>query len=390
MTTTANPLLDARRKRSEELAFEGERTWKDGARDVARQLFGEAATIEEEVARSAPPTLPKARGVLAISAASLWYKAGELERAKRVAYAFLAAEAGLSDPARTELEQLVERCSREAVLSKLTNDPTMVPVEMRLQGGRVGVGVAPEGVARRRRETLSSLLIRTAELEAGHDYRERSESELSRTDQIQLLEVPAIAASYGVRFYVATGTQQALVPQAPEVTPARVVERFLALASMAAENPEALRAALPDPLYANAFLEGFAEIAPDGEGVGTVACSAPSWKVAARATVFEVSHRRDLRAAVEHGPLREAKKGERIVEGAFAELRLTRHDAWAEVEEGGKTERTIIAISDKRLRQRAASIRASNAEVRVRVYAKPGRAQRLMMTDIVPIGRSRL
>lgn len=54
MTTTANPLLDARRKRSEELAFEGERTWKDGARDVARQLFGEAATIEEEVARSAP------------------------------------------------------------------------------------------------------------------------------------------------------------------------------------------------------------------------------------------------------------------------------------------------------------------------------------------------
>ena len=54
-------------------------------------------------------------------------------------------------------------------------------------GGRVGVGVAPEAVAPKRRDTLASLLRRTWELEAHVEYRDRGESELERRDQIQLL-----------------------------------------------------------------------------------------------------------------------------------------------------------------------------------------------------------
>lgn len=373
------PLLDPRRRKSEDLAFRAEREWAAGAREEARRLFTEAASIEFEVAMGAPDTAPKARGILAVSAASLWYKAGEFARAKRVAYTFLATDS-LTESARAELEQLAERCSRESELLKLTNDAGMVPVEIKLQGGRVGVGVAPEGVARRRRDAFASLLMRTAELEANHVYRDRGQSELHRNEDIELLEVPALAASYGVRFYVSTGAQQKM-PSEQVVTPARVVERFLTLAGQAAAGPAALRRALGDEQYANAFLAGFGEIAPDGADVATVACSAPTWMMRSSGPVFDPSHRRDLIAAVTDPALRDARPGEKLVEGVLTKVQLMREQGWAELDVG-EEKPTVVAINDKRLRAKAATLRASPGDIRVRVYATVARAGRLIMTDI--------
>lgn len=88
----ANPFDDARRAQSEEAAFRAERAWGEGKADEARRLFAEAADLEEQVAREVPATAARVRSVLAISAVALWYKAGDFERAKRLAYVFLADE----------------------------------------------------------------------------------------------------------------------------------------------------------------------------------------------------------------------------------------------------------------------------------------------------------
>jgi hypothetical protein len=383
-----NPLRDPRRRRSEELAAEAEGAWRQGDHDRARKLFAAAAAIEEAVARDAPPTMPRARSAVAIAATALWQRAGDFATAKLVAYWFLGQPTGLTDEGRQDLERLVERCAREAELMRMNADPGMVPVEVKLQGGRVGVGVAPEGAARRRREMLASLLRRTAELEAKVDYRDRGESELERNEEIQLLEVPALAASYGVRLYVATGMQQRIASE-QKVTPSRVVERFLELAEAAATGPEAIRAAVSDPQYANAFLDGFAEIAPDGEDVTAVTCSAPTWRIRTRSLVFEPEHRRVLRAAVSP-VLRDAHPGEKIFEGKLASVHLTRSSSWIELEVPSREEPEIIMVNDKRLRAKVATLRSGENDALVRVYAKRSpRQQRMAMTDVVALARGR-
>lgn len=387
-TKLGNPLSDARRKESEKLTVEAEFAWKNEQLDDARTLFAQAAAIEEAVARDAPTSMPRARSALAIAAVALWNRAGDFVRAKRVGHFFLGQEDGLTEQGREDLERLVERCAREAELGRIARDPHMVPVELKLDGGRVGVGVAPEGAARRRREVLASLLRRTAELEAQVEYRDRGESELERLDQIQLLEVPALAASYGVRLYVATGKQQN-ISSVQKVTPARVVERFLALAQAAAKGAEAIRAEVSDAQYASAFVDGFSEIAPDGEDVATVACSAPTWKLRAPLSVFDSTHRRELKAA--SAPvIREARPGEQTYDGKLLGVHLTRDSSWIELEVGSKKEPEIIMVNERRLRAKVAGMRSGDTDTPIRVYAKrSARQQRMAMTDVFALPRGR-
>jgi hypothetical protein len=389
MTSAArNPLRDPRRKDSEKLTIDAERAWASAQPEQARKLFGDAAAIEEAVARDAPTSMPRARSALAIAAVALWNRANDLARARRLGHFFLGQDDGLTEQGREDLERLVERCAREAELSRLTNDPQMVPVELKLEGGRVGVGVAPEAVARKRRDALASLLRRTWELEAHIEYRDRGESELERRDQIQLLEVPAVAASYGVRLYVATGAQQNIASE-QKVAPSRVVERFLALAQAAAKGADAIRAEIGDAQYASAFIDGFSEIAPDGEDVATVACFAPSWKIRAPSLVFKPTHRQELRKAAATPALRDVRPGERTVDGKLVGVHLTRSSSWIELEIEGKKEPEIILVNEKRLRSKVAGMRTGDGDTLIRVYAKrSSRQQRMAMTEVAALLRA--
>lgn len=63
---------DPRGRRAEELCFRAERA----SGDEAKRLYAEAALLETAVARDIPPTEPRIRGVLAVSAVAMWRKAG--------------------------------------------------------------------------------------------------------------------------------------------------------------------------------------------------------------------------------------------------------------------------------------------------------------------------
>ncbi len=288
MTSKANPLTDARRSRSEELAFGAEQAWATGKQAESRKLFADAAALEEEVAQAVPVTSPRVRSLLAISAVALWYKASEFERAKRVAYVFLSSD-GLSDQGRQELERLVERCSREGELQQLTGDTAFAQLEVRLMGGCVGLGVAPAKSARERREAVTSLISRVTDLVAEEAFKVPDQRV-----QLQVFEAPALAASYTLRFFLARSRGRSRKKQP---APDEVVRRFLAIADAAGSGPDAVRALVENEKYAEAFISGFGEIAPDGDDVERVECSAPSWQLAnAPRPVFEPRHRKALAA----------------------------------------------------------------------------------------------
>jgi hypothetical protein len=198
--------------------------------------------------------------------------------------------------------------------------------------------------------------------------------------------VPALAASYGLRFYVATGTQQ-VIPSTASVTPDAVVRRFLCLAGAAQSGPEAVREALPDPQYAQAFIEGFGDIAPDGEDVASVVCSAPTWKLPnAGSPRFDPKHRTALRAAVPVPAEHKMRKGEQEFAGRLNEVRFTRSKNWLVIDTG-KSEPDIVLVNDKRLQAKVAGMFVDGREVRVRAFAvRSEKTKRPMLKEIVKVG----
>jgi hypothetical protein len=381
-----NPFDDPRREESETLAAQAERAWSEGRRQEAQGLFAKAAKIEEDVALGVLASVPRSRSVLARSAVALWYKAGEYEHAKRIAYSFLATEA-LTEQGRSELEDLVDRCSREGAVASARVASDMIPVEMKMDGGRVLVGLAPASAARMVRERAMQLLMRSADYLSDQDYREQGPSELQRRDRLQIYEAPARAASFGVRLYVATGTQPPLVTSGGgsatgDVTPVQVVDYFLQVAGAASSSPAAIRDIVKKKEYADAFIEGFGDIAPDGEEVARVTCSAPSWRLpnAPRAS-FERPQRDALRAAV--GPkARLPRPGEKDYEGKLIEVRLNHSEQWLQLEVEGQSEPVCVMLpsKDKKLMGKAASFYMQR--VRLAAYMPSGRNKRITLASI--------
>lgn len=116
---------DPRSQEADDLSLQAELLERRGELAAARELYGRAAGLEEALARETPGESPRVRGVLAISAVSLWAAAGALARAIGLADEFLA-DAGLTASARGELGKLAEelraRAAREhhnAVLATL-------------------------------------------------------------------------------------------------------------------------------------------------------------------------------------------------------------------------------------------------------------------------------
>jgi hypothetical protein len=379
-----NPLDDPRRAQSESFALQAERAWNDGKRGEARDLFVKAATLEEAVAFTVPEGSPKTRALLAGSAVALWYKAEQFSHAKRIAYSFLATGQDFSDKAIANLEELVDRCSREGAVARQGVASDMVPLEVKLDGGRVLVGLAPAFTTKTVRERSIQLLTRSADYLTGAQYRDHGESELIRNDRIQIYEAPARAASYGVRLYVSTGTQPPLVRTAADVTPERVVEHFLSVAVAAEQGPEAVRDIVKMDQYADAFISGFGDIAPDGDDVVRVVCSAPSWRVPnAPRTTFVRATRDALRAAVQSATPA-PQPGELEYEGRLVEVKLNSSEKWVQVQVEGRAEPIVIMFphDHKKLSAKAAPLYGQH--VRARAYMPAGRLRRITLADIQP------
>ncbi len=84
---------DPRSHEADDLALQAELLERRGEQTGARELYRRAAALEEALAREAPVSSPRVRGVLAISAVSLWSAAGTLPRAISLADEFLSDHA---------------------------------------------------------------------------------------------------------------------------------------------------------------------------------------------------------------------------------------------------------------------------------------------------------
>ena len=61
-----------------------------GKHEAAREKFEEAAELEAKCADIVPESEPRSRGILRVSAVSLWLQAGRLGRAETIARRYLS------------------------------------------------------------------------------------------------------------------------------------------------------------------------------------------------------------------------------------------------------------------------------------------------------------
>lgn len=83
-----------------------------GRIEAARQILERAAAIEERAADASPVERPRTRGILRVSAVSLWLQAGHPARAAKLAARYL--DEALAVEFGRELDEIRVMCAREA------------------------------------------------------------------------------------------------------------------------------------------------------------------------------------------------------------------------------------------------------------------------------------
>src|ERR1700759_2749047 len=92
---------------SERSAVEAEEAFRGGNATRAKLLYEQAADAEQKALAAVDSLKTRTRGITAVSAVALWYKAAALDRAEQLAHSMLA-DPSLPDFARADLRTLVQ------------------------------------------------------------------------------------------------------------------------------------------------------------------------------------------------------------------------------------------------------------------------------------------
>jgi len=320
-------------QQSDELSFRAERALATGNAQKALELFAEAAALETQLAERAAADEPRVRSVVALSAVALWFKARRFDECERLALQLLAGER-LTDQGRVEVRALLERCWREGDAERVARDESLllIPVDMKLDGGRIRKGLAPSAIVRDRQQIFASMLVRTAEWKMSAPFRRRGEAKKDVLAKAGIYEAPALAASYGVCLYV--GSSRKVTEVHPELNAESVVSAFLELA--AAAQATSLESVV-DADYRASFLAGFRDLAPDGGGIETVGYSTSAAHLRAPSPVFLPADRERLSGAL----VRDNNTETFVVRGVLKVVNLTREQI---VIEGDDADTVTLSI----------------------------------------------
>jgi hypothetical protein len=248
-------------KESEAAAAQAEVLARSGDRDGARQAYASAADFEQRALDAVGRDKPRTFGILAISAAALWFKAKEFRRAETLALKAMTwpdLPAFAAQDLRTVLQSVwTEYAKQQARVAFL---PGQVLVSVK--GGEVVVGGAPLDLIVDRVKGIQSLFYRT--IEYGAPLRKQGPP----SQEIQSACKPWL-------FQEAPGSYQfSVAVQEPAqadffrglIKPAEVVDQFLRIVeATASDQPDKLKAAVEKPEYRAAFLKLARNLAPRGK-----------------------------------------------------------------------------------------------------------------------------
>jgi hypothetical protein len=251
-------------EKSEKLASEAHMLARQGERQHALRLFGDAAEAENQALLALDPGKQRTIGITAVSAVSLWFKADQFVQAERLAMHWLAS-GQLPAFAIEQLRGLVQsiwhvETMRAASVSFL---PGQVVVSVR--GGKTIVGAAPLDLIVEKVQTVQALFYRTIEFLRDAPHRKHGPPSLDIQEACRPWLFQAPPGSYQFSVAIQEPAQADFFKEArPRAE--QVAQHFISIVRASSEDPGAtLEALVPTADYRATFLKLARNLAPTGK-----------------------------------------------------------------------------------------------------------------------------
>lgn len=249
--------------RSEQLAIEAQMAMKTRDTPKALTLYRQAAELEQEAFKQLDTSKVRTRGITAVSAVALWFKAGEFAQAEQIAYGMFA-DPHTPDFAREELRNLVQAIWTES--SKQKANVNFIPgqVTVSVQGGEVVTGGAPLDLIVDKVQTIQSMFYRTIEFLNGAEHRKKGPPPKELQDSCKPWLFQAAPGSY--QFSVAIQRPPQLDFFRQDIDPNQIAHNFLEIVRVSSSSDkEEIQKLVPDDNYRNTFLKLARNLAPTGK-----------------------------------------------------------------------------------------------------------------------------
>lgn len=261
-------------KESELYAIQAHEAARNGDVGAAQQLFVLAADNEAAALQAIDSDKPRTLGIIAISAAALYYKGREFDRAAQIAHQY-AARGDLPAFAKQELRNLLQAIWNEQAQkeSGIAFAPGQVVVSVK--GGQVVTGGAPLDLIVSKVQDIQSIFYRTAEMLIGRPFRAKGPPSKDIQDKYRPWLFQTVPGSYQFIVAVQKPEQQELFPSG-DVEPERLTETFLSIVQAGASDPESLDRIVPDASYRKTLLKLTQNLAPTGKAFESIELRGPS------------------------------------------------------------------------------------------------------------------
>ncbi|WP_018605075.1 hypothetical protein [Uliginosibacterium gangwonense] len=248
---------------SERLAIEAQLKINERRMPEALLLYKAAAEAEQSALNCLEIAKARTRGITAVSAVALWFKAGEFAKAEQLAHLMLA-DSKMPEFARRDLKNLVQTISTEEAKREARVAFLRGHVLVSVKGGEVVTGGAPLDLVVDKVQTIQSMYYRTIEHLNGVPHRRSGppSKELQASCRPWLFQQPP--GSYQFSVAIQKPAQPDFFRQ--EVDPEEIAIRFLEIIRASASDDTALlNAIVPEEDYRTTFLKLARNLAPTGK-----------------------------------------------------------------------------------------------------------------------------
>lgn len=262
---------------SELYASEAEIMFRQQEFERAQELYRLAAGCETRAYQDLDPAKARTLGITAVSAASLWYKGKEYQRAEQIIYQSLS-EGSLPPFAAEQLKDLLQSIWNQSTLEKAGVEFMPGEVLVSVSGGKVVHGGAPLDLITVKIDQISRTFYRVIEMLLNVPFRRHGNPKPEIREQFRpwLLQAPAGSYQFAVRV---ERPKQLRLPLYPDTAPSieHITQTFLDIVKASADDPDGeLVNLVSDTDYRTTFLKLTRNLTPTGKTFGRLEMRVPS------------------------------------------------------------------------------------------------------------------
>jgi len=246
---------------SEQYAIEAALKLREQNRNEARALYDKAADAEEQALQYLEKSKVRTRGITAVSAVALWFKAAQYQRAEQLAYKLLA-DSDIPEFACENIKTLVQAIWTEGAKQKA--GVTFIPgqVLVSVKDGETVPGGAPLDLIVQKVQTIQSMFFRTVEYLNGVIHRKAGSPARELQEACRPWLFQSIPGSYQFAVAIQKPRQSDFFKE--DIEPDQLATHFLEIVrASSGEDERELEALIEDATYRKTFLQLTRNLAPN-------------------------------------------------------------------------------------------------------------------------------